>query len=148
MRYSLRRALSLDSVDGGTHNPTSRARLQIANRLRGHSVAWVLTERRAFLRAPEPTIPTDDHLKALRLLRLQHTLASVGSRMVLRDFTQPVASVGLQSLQNSEMRLDHDRALSAAFLPRVALLLNPMRRFASLGLSSWLYLGKNALNVD
>jgi hypothetical protein len=23
MRYSLRRALSLDSVDGGTHNPTS-----------------------------------------------------------------------------------------------------------------------------
>jgi hypothetical protein len=22
MRYSLRRALSLDSVDGGTHNPT------------------------------------------------------------------------------------------------------------------------------
>jgi hypothetical protein len=24
MRYSLRRALSLDSVDGGTHNPTIR----------------------------------------------------------------------------------------------------------------------------
>ena len=68
--------------------------------------------------------------------------------MVVRDFTQPVASVELQSLQNSEMRQDHDRALSAAFLTRVALLLNPMRRFASLGLSSWLSVGKNALNVD
>ena len=109
MRYSLRRALSLDSVDG-THNPTSRAQLQIANRLRGHSVAWVLTDVG------------------------QHTLASVGSRLVVRDFTQPVASVELQSLQNSEMRQDHDRALSAAFLPRVEPLLHPMRRFASLGL--------------
>src|ERR1700730_18361821 len=37
------------------------------------SVAWVLTERRAFLRAPDPTIPANDHLKALRLSKLEHT---------------------------------------------------------------------------
>ncbi len=32
MHYSLRRALSLDSVDSGTHNPTSNRRRQTANR--------------------------------------------------------------------------------------------------------------------
>jgi len=35
MRYSLRRTLSLDSVDGGTHNPTSRARLGLTVRYVG-----------------------------------------------------------------------------------------------------------------
>jgi len=60
----------------------------------------------------------------------------------------PIASVAPHFLRNSEMHRDHGRALSAAFLPRVEQLLNPMHRFAFPELFSEQFADKNERAVD
>jgi len=89
MRHSLRRALSLDSVDGGTHNPTIAARQDVE------------AKNDAFLLAETNTPPFASTSARGQELPIQIRSASVSQRLT-SDWviTLPVwASMGIDNSQ-------------------------------------------------